>query len=559
MQILHHARIHTMDNSCSQADSLAFDQGQIVALGSFADLSARFPDAQCIDGQGRVVLPGFIDPHIHFLLGAVFQSSLDCSKEKIPNLLSLKSRLEKIAEETAHGQWIVGQGYDPLVYPGQKTPSRHDLDEACPMNPVMLVHYSCHECAVNSMALERLGITVSTPQPFGGEIEKDKRGLTGRLIEAASGPAMSLAVRDLYDQLEEQVLSRATEAEKLLFSLGITRIGDPAVSSREEALYEKAIESGALSLSVTVYPCDDSNFYGIPFAKAARKKLEMNQKLPMRGPIKFFLDGADRAALRITFKEALNSFLETVKRVISTRSMDPIRILLRSPARLGSDFMLHFGVKLAKIDELETCVRQAVANGHCVAFHALGNEAVEQAVKVMERVPYTHAAPARLEHAVFLRDKDIRAIGQNKMAVVTQPYFLTHMGPDNVPSLPGLMQLPLRSLMDQGVLVAGSSDWPVVSCDPLAAVERAVTRESTCGEVLQKNQAITVYEGLTMYTRNAAAVLGQGQVAGSLEPGKRADFIILSDDPFICDQRAIHKIRVEETYLGGARVFIRTQ
>lgn len=557
MHILHHARIHTMDNSKSQTDALAFDRGQITALGSFKELSARFPKARLIDGQGRTVFPGFIDPHIHFLFGAVFQSSLDCSKEKIPDLSSLKSRLKKIAEETAPGKWIVGQGYDPNIYPGQKTPSKQDLDESCPLNPVMLVHYSVHECAVNSMALERLDITSSTPQPFGGEIERDKSGLTGRLIEAASGPAISLALSDLYVQLKDKVLSKAIETEKLLFSLGITRIGDPAVSSLEENFYEKAIEKGDLKLSVTIYPCDDSDFYGIPFDKAKRKKQKKHQKPPIRGPIKFFLDGADRAALKITLGEALNSFKETIKRVISSRSMDPMRILLRSPARLGRDFMLHFGVKLAKTDELESCVRLAVENGHSVAFHALGNEAVEQALSVMEKVNYTNLIPARLEHAVFLKDKDIRAISKNRMAVVTQPYFLTHMGPDNAPSLKALKQLPLRSLMDAGILVSGSSDWPVVSCDPLAAIERAVTRESTCNEILQINEAITVAEGFAMYTRNAAAVLGQGQEAGSLEPGKRADFIILSDDPFTCDPMSIHTIRVDETYLAGIRVFER--
>lgn len=113
-----------------------------------------------------------------------------------------------------------------------------------------------------------------------------------------------------------------------------------------------------------------------------------------------------------------------------------------------------------------------------------------------------------------------------------------------------MKQLPLRS-----VLVAGSSDWPVVSLNPLEAVERAVTRETTGGAVLQPQEAVTVDEALAMYTRNAAAVLGQESEAGSLEPGKRADFVLLSGDPFQCDARSIHRIRVVETYLGGNRVF----
>lgn len=554
MKILHNARIHIMDDTRKRCDALVFENNTLVDFGDFSGLSEKYPGAKRIDGKGMTVFPGFIDPHIHFLHGAVLKASLDCSPESIPDPETLLSRLKTMANHSQQGEWIVGQGYDPVKYPGGRVPSRHDLDDACPLNPVVIVHYSCHECVTNSIALEQLGISATTPQPFGGEIERDSRGLTGRLVEAAFGPAMSMVVKEVHRQLGNHVMQRLSEAEKLLFSHGITRIGDPAVTSGEAALYKKAMDAGVLKVHVTVYPCSDSNFCGLPFDRVVHEK-PANSRSPVCGPMKFFLDGADRAALRLTFSEVFQTAFKTLKRTVAERSLDPFRNLLRSPARLGKDFKLHFGVMMTMTDELESCASQAAVNGYSLAFHALGNEAVEQALAVMERITYTHPVPARLEHAVFLKDKDIRSIAGKNMAVVTQPFFLSHMGPDNIPPISGLKQLPLRSLMDAGVLVAGSSDWPVVSLNPLEAIERAVTRETTGGAVLQPQEAVTVDEAMSMYTRNAAAVLGQESEVGSLEPGKRADFVLLSGDPFQCDARSIHRIRVAETYLGGNRVF----
>jgi predicted amidohydrolase YtcJ len=560
MYLLYNADVYTMDGHFTIADSMAFDEGTIVEIGDHKKLTDKYPDAIKIDGNGLTALPGFIDPHIHFLLGAFFNGSLDCTPEKVPDISSLKKCLREIAQKLPKERWVVGQGYDPVRYPDKKNPTRYQLDDACPDHPVMIVHYSCHEVVVNSIGLDLLGIDGNTPQPRAGEIEKDRKGVpTGRLIETVSGGAISMAVLDVITHREIEIFEKVKEAEHLLFSLGITRIGDPAVSSGERAFYEKMVRKDILKIPVVAYPASDGNMYDLPCVKADMKRINDDDTLPMTGPVKFFLDGADRAALRLTILQGLSVFIKTISTVFSQKSFNPIRILLRSPSRLGRDLRFHLGVMMADTNDLVNCVKTAVKNGHPVAFHAIGNEAIEQAVYAVNAsgVSRAHAIPHRLEHALFLSQENIRAVKKAGLAIATQPAFLSHMGSDNMPPINGLKILPIRTFIDSGIHVSGSSDWPVVSCNPLLAVERAVTRRTIDKEVLQKEEAISIKEAISMYTREASYVLGQTNTIGSLEPGKRSDFILLSKNPFEQDPEDISAIHVEKTYLGGELVFTR--
>lgn len=560
MKLIHNATIYTADSSFSKVGAMVFDKGIIIETGDYKILKDRYEDAVPIDAKGRAILPGFIDPHIHFLIGAFSNGSFDCTPEKVPDIERLKSRLHEVAQTTPEGLWVVGQGYDPVKYHHHRQPSRYDLDEACPNQPAMIIHYSLHEVILNSEALRLIGVDRLTPQPAAGVIEKDRKGEpTGRLIESISGKAISIALGNWIECSGDRLFNQIKIAEQLLFSFGVTRVGDPAVSTREWALYEHLYRHGVLQLPVVAYPANDGNMYDLPVAKADNKRGGSHEEMPILGPVKFFLDGSDRAAVRLNILQGVLSVARTCIRMISRWSMDPLRIMLRSPFFLGHDFKLHFGVRMAKTPDLKRCVNKAVMNGHPVAFHAIGNEAIEQAVQVMNtlKVRYTHPAPPRIEHALFPSERDIQLIQQAGMAIATQPAFLSHMGSDNLPPIKGLKMLPLRSYIDAGIHVSGSSDWPVVSCNPLIAIERAVTRKTLDGETLDPVEAITVKEAIRMYTWEAAYLLGQTDRIGSLEPGKRADFIILNQDPLKEPPGNISAIHVEKTYLHGELVFSR--
>jgi predicted amidohydrolase YtcJ len=557
-KILHNVLVLKMDDNFNEATALAWTGDKILAVGSREELFQQYPDAEKIDGDGHTVLPGFIDPHIHFLDGILYQGALDCSPSKASGIDALKQLLQKEAMRHEKNQWIVAHGYDPWEYPGKKAPTRYDLDEACPNNPVVIVHYSFHECIANSRALELAHITKDSPQPYAGIIKKDKKGNpTGLLIETAMGEVMHLSKRCLIEQTKKEVMERIAHFQKTLWSFGITRIGDPAIQNSCRALYQEAYKAGILATPVFMYPCNDENMLELPMDKLKHPFQWEDNELLKTGPLKFFLDGADRAAMILDARQFLHSVLVTILDSIRTLSLTPIKTALRSPVRLGKDLKFHFGLLMADTTECQHLVSRAIEKDLSIAFHAIGNEATHQAIHIIRQAAqlHTNSPPVRIEHCLFLNNETIRQIKAIGAAVVTQPYFLTHMNRENVPYLPGIKQLPLRSLINEGIRVAGSSDWPVVSCDPLLGIERAVTRITKGNETLQEQEAITVREAFAMYTREAAHVLGCLDETGTLEPGKRTDFILLSGDPIGKKQVRWSDVKVQKTFLGGKMMF----
>jgi predicted amidohydrolase YtcJ len=156
-----------------------------------------------------------------------------------------------------------------------------------------------------------------------------------------------------------------------------------------------------------------------------------------------------------------------------------------------------------------------------------------------------------------MTDDIIKQIKESGSILVTQPYFLAHMSRKDIPPLPGIKQLPLRTVLDAGIPVAGSSDWPVASFDPFKAIEHAVSRKTAGEKTLQPAEAVSVEEGISIYTRGSAYAMNCRNDAGSLEPGKRADFIMVSNDPFKSSKDPWIPPGVEETWLGGERIFSR--
>ena len=218
MKLLQNAIIHAMDSAFSMADGLVWDDERIVAIGKLDELTTRYPEAERIEGHGFTALPGFIDPHIHLLDGVIYQKSLDCSPTAAPTIPGLKNLLRDAAARCPQDHWVVGQGYDPWEYPEKRTPNREDLDEACPDHPAVVFHYSFHECAANSGALELGGINRQTPQPIAGEIVKDRRGEpTGHLIETAMANVRDSSRNSLIQQTKDAV---AAVPECCIYHLG---------------------------------------------------------------------------------------------------------------------------------------------------------------------------------------------------------------------------------------------------------------------------------------------------------------------------------------------------
>lgn len=556
MKILTQALIYPMDSENRPVAAMAWDKGRIVRLGDPAELRSAFPGAEIVRADGNVVVPGFIDPHIHFLQGILYRNALDCSPEKIASIEGLRAVLARACDGRPGTHWIVGQGYDPAVLPGRRAPHRRDLDAACPDHPVVIFHYSFHECVANSKALELAGITKDSKDPFAGQIEMDKAGPTGRLIETAMEKVHRLSQDFLLALHRETLLDAFSKAQSGLFSKGITRIGDPAVDASMTDFYTAADEKGKLRIPVVLHFCSNRQMLLLPWDVVTGPRPVQDSPNLIAGPLKIFLDGGDRAGMVLTLGQYALTCLATLVRCLKKASLDPLRTASRSPARLGRDLKVHIGTLMAPVRDSVGLAEKAVENGFPLCFHAIGNEAVRQAVEIIQRVRQAHPAgvPPRIEHALFADDALIGEIKKQGITIVTQPCFLSHMSRDNLPFLPGLKPMPIRSYNDAGIRVAGSSDWPVASCDPLLAMHHAVTRETIGKETLRPDEAVSPGRAMALYTTEAAHALGCSREVGSLEPDKQADFVVLDSDPFLTS-RGMKHIRVCQTWLRGERVY----
>lgn len=227
--------------------------------------------------------------------------------------------------------------------------------------------------------------------------------------------------------------------------------------------------------------------------------------------------------------------------------------------RLGWDGRVHAGLRFHRDEELVTLLRRAADGGLVGAVHAMGNGAVDQVLDAVEEVRRSHGEEPRLrmEHVMMPDERSLDRIAPLGISAVVQPRFVHEFG------FPMLLTgsnrefrvLAFRDLLDQGVLLAGSSDAPVANPAVLPAIESAVTRATAQGDVLDADQALTVEEGLALYTANAAAVLGLAGSHGVLRPGAKADLVILSEDPRQVPPLEIGSIRVERTYRSGRCTF----
>jgi hypothetical protein len=405
------------------------------------------------------------------------------------------------------------------------------------------------------------GINGQTPQPFAGEIVKDKGGEpTGHLIETAMAAVQPLSRDGLIQQNKGRILEQLSLAQTDLFASGITRIGDPAVPSALESLYTEAYAGNLFEIPVVLHYCSNEHALLLPWDLVEDPRTAPEIPQMIAGPMKIFLDGADRAAIELSLGQFLQTSIATLFRCLATRSLDPIRTASRSPVQFVEGRRARFGKRMAGTDDCIRLVSRAAGQGMSPAFHALGNAAIQQAIEIVEgaREALKGLHPPRIEHGVFLDDKLIMKMKALGMILVTQPCFLTHMNRENVPYLPDMKQLPLRSVIDAGIRVAGSSDWPVASYEPLKGIERAVSRKTVGEEVLQPREAISVREAISMYTSGGAYALNCEKDVGSLEIGKRADFVLLSVDPFNAVENAWNSPQVEQTWLGGKRVYCRS-
>jgi predicted amidohydrolase YtcJ len=496
--IFHNANVVTMDAARPRAEAVAVENGRITALGSDTDVLALKSGASLVDCRGGALLPGFVDAHLHLLAYAASLISVDCSPDAIASIADIQHALRRRAAQTPAGRWVRATGYDETALAERRHPTRWDLDTAVPDHPVRLIHRSGHASVLNSLALALAGVGIATEEPVGGYMHRDLTTgePTGLLVE------MDALLDAAIPRIDDVELARAVrQASDNLLSEGVTAVQDATSTNGpdEWQTFRRLVAEGHLRLPVTVFE---------GYASLG--------KLPQQA-----LGGRlRRGAVKIALSE------------------------------LGGEIT-------PSEDELADMVWQAHRRGRQVAIHAIGRRAVEAAVRAIEealrrkpRRDHRH----RIEHCGVCPPDLAQRIGALGIAVVSQPSFLYHSGERYLAQVPreDLPHLyPFGDLLRAGALLAAGSDAPVVPPRPLLSIQTAVTRAGRLGAVLSPQQSLDVAQALLMHTRDAAWSVFQDDERGSIEPGKRADFVLLSNDPTAVPPDEIADLDVEMTVIAG--------
>ena len=563
MRVLLNGTVHTMA-AAEPASAVAYDGNTIAAVGAEAVRLAREPGVETTDLAGRCVVPGFVDAHHHLAAAVLYRGAVDCSPAAVRSIEAMQARLRAAAAALPAGAWILGTGWDDWALAEGRAPTRDDLDAACPDHPVLAMHFSFHQGVASSRALALAGIGRETRDPPAGKIERGRGGEpNGRLYETAVSPVETLAAEGFLAHDAAHFADRLARYQDELFAAGITRLADPTVSRDVERVYREAHAAGRLRIPVTMMPVSDQGYLLHPTDRLDDAPTGEGTDTLRVGPLKLFFDGGDNCAMCLTVAQSLRMAVSTAAKMLRMRSLMPLRFAMRTGGRLALDpstgsrrrLHIHSGIRYYPTDEdAARMAGRAVERGWTLAVHAMGNEAVGQAVRTFAAVRARHrdAPPPRIEHAMLADAATLRRAADLGLVVVSQPSFLRIPAVQWLPSIPGLPALPFRAMRDAGVRVAGSSDAPVTGFAPLDGLRDAVERRLPSGELVAPEQALTPLEVLAMYTREAAVACGWGDVAGTLEVGKRADLVVLSGDPA---RARLEELAVVETIAGGESVY----
>ena len=525
--ILKDATFITMDDARSTAPGMWTRGDRIVALGDPDDLrGAAGRDAEVVSLEGATVVPGFSDVHCHISSFAITLAQADVGQPQVPDIAALKRVMREQAAKTPAGVWVVGNGYVEYKLRDQRHPNRHDLDEAIPDRPCVIYHTSGHACAVNTIGLHEMGLGEESADPPGGFLERDEHGkATGVIFEQ---PMFELADRLFYsDTMAMSPAERAAlmaKASAHYASMGLTSCSDAGANANGAAfrMFRDAEAAGTLAVRIA---CMFN--YGVgDWLIDAGMTTGFGSDWLQVGAIKIFADGG-----------------------MSSRSA-----AVEEPYPVPP---FGTGVLFLEQDEMTATIRKYHDAGFQVGIHAQGDRGIRTALQGFEDVIGTGSGNVRrhrLEHGGALYAHLIAKSAAIGIHVASQPAFLSTLGDGFLDAFGddhGQLLYPFASIQKAGLVVGGSSDNPVITEDVLLAIRDAVTRKTEAGRSIGASERLSAVDALALYTRNAAWLSHHEAVKGSLEPGKLADYVVLSENPLAAEPDAIAGITIRRTVAGG--------
>lgn len=542
--IFYNGYIHSVDQNDNIFEALAIMGNKVYALGKNEEiLQLKGQTTKLIDLKGKSLIPGINDAHNHaWETGLMLEGVVLFGIDSFENLRKkIKERIDSVGK----GVWIQGGSWIESQFIENRPPRRQDLDEVSKENPVVLERIF-GACTVNSRALELANITKDTPDPIKGHIEKNSDGeptgvLYGNAVllvrEVMPGPFGSdefgAGQGEPSIPILEKAISLALDEYK---KYGITSIAEPGVSNGVCKAYHNLLEKGKLNCRISLMP----NWHGFTLKQNEKELNEILNKYP-------FHSGYGNNWLRYTsLKMAIDGGLTSMT-------------ALKSWPYKNENSLREFPLRL-DLNKLEEYISSAHNAGWDIGIHVMGDIAIKKAVdaiyKAVKANPRKHNHS--IIHAYYPSDEVLRKMNEVDIKVAAQASFIyvEADGYDNL--LPIDKQIsftPLKSYLNNGIIVALSTDMPCSNLNPFVNMYAAVTRKGARGYFLGEQEKITKYEALRMMTYNGAILSGEENIKGSLEVGKLADLVILDRNLNKANDEILKDIQVELTMVDGKIIY----
>ncbi len=537
--VLENARCYTMNPSQPVAEAVAVTGGRITAVGERRTIDQFCgPDTRRIDLGGRTLLPGFVESHNHVSAYSHIVLQVDCMPRTTQSIAQIVERVAERVRTQPPGTWIEGYGYDNSALEEQRFVTRHDLDAVSPDHPVHLWHISGHFTTLNSCALKLCGIDRDTPDPEGGKIVRDENGEPTGVLEEM--PAMLIPLRLIPQKTEDEKVEGLRIVSDEYVAAGVTSTHDAnlgvygglgELNAFRRAQAEKKFRPRVYALVWTVL--EKFRDAGVDLDEMHFSSGAGDEWLKL-GAIKLFVDG----------------------------SIPGLTAALTEPYHCDPE---EKGFLIFSPEQLHEIVSRYHDAGFQIAFHANGDhcigtviEAVAEALERTPRADHRH----RIEHLPMASEAHLdrmAEIGMTTTFYTAQIYGWgdrqreRFLGPERAERL-----YPTKSALDRGIPFGLHGDCPVTPISPLHCLYTAVARETSGGHILGPDQRIDVDTALRALTIDGAYLAFEENIKGSIERGKLADFVVLSEDPHDLEPTELQRLEVDMTIIDGEVVYERS-
>lgn len=522
-------QIYTMQHEGDAVEAVYTENDKIVAVGTYEKLYHTYFNSieNEINLQGKTMIPGFIDSHLHILMHGEKLLRLDLSQLKSAD--EVKDALRNRTANLSEGEWLIGEGWNENQWEDPVIIHRSELDEICPNNPLMLTRVCRHALLANSFAIKLSNVQKETVDPQGGIIVRDENhDITGYFLDTAQ------------DLIKKSLPSVSKDYLQKVIEIAV------------DDLVSKGLVGGH---------SEDLSYYG-SFDKTYQA----------------FIDGIDgtnkkfKAHLLVHHEVLQDMFDQNLGWQDGTAYVELGAVKIFADGAIGgrtawlteeySDDPGNKGVAILSLENLEKVVKKARSHGLPVAVHAIGDRAAEEVLTIINRNSLPNGRRDRLIHGQILNERALELLRKLPVAVDIQPLFVTSDFPWAIDRL-GKDRLKLayawKTMVDQNVHCAGSSDAPIEEVSPLLGIQAAIMRKTSYdGKVYYPEESLSVYEAIHIYTHGGAYAINQEDTRGKLDEGFSADFTILEEDIFHVEPEYIHEIDIDMTVIDGEIVYKKT-